>query len=820
MLRALCITLLLSTAAISTITAQKRDTIVLSDTVARISFVDKVREIGKKAETNSLSRFETDIITGKQNELIESIKKKTLQAKEYLKGGIDTIDIHNEFRKIESKLVIAGDGVFTNKSPAQTFRNLSTTYNILHELLNRANAQKDRLDKYQKKLDNFMYEIDSLSSNPILFKLPPDSAIVITYLQKVVNLTNETAPVDSMLKKAIADVHGLQKQVNADVNQLAANLEEIERYEQHLSARISEREFSNLGGAIHHKRPVSEIVKISLTKAQIILWFYAKNNWGKILLTLMIIGTLTFFLKSIKKSFKIAGQLHPEYEGQLVLRYPFLSSLIAVLNLAQFFFPAPPFIFSSLFWIISAIALNVICISVTTKFWLSVWRIMLALFLCACINNLFLQVTNLERAGMALLALAGCISGTIIILKGINRVPREKLIFYFIGWMVFLEISSLIANIFGRHNLANSLFSSGYFNVIIGYLFLWTMRLLDEMFVLTYKIYIGQERKLFSINFERLGQRVPLFLYVLLFIGWFILFGRNFYEFRLIADPFLSFLYSDRTIGDFTYSISGILIFFLIIACSLMLSKIVSFFASDKILEKYTVSQDRKANAGSWLLLVRVAILIIGFLLAFAATGLPMERITLVLGALGVGIGFGMQTLVNNLVSGLIIAFEKPVNVGDIVEINGRSGMVKSIGFRSCIISRFEGADVVIPNGDILNAQLINWTLGGSIMRVDLFVKIAHGPDLISVKKLLTDMLTDFEHVLALPQPTVYLYEFSNNVVNVKISFWVHDFRDSTAIKSEVIQAMDLLFKEHNIIIPLPQQELRISNNDADEKKG
>ncbi len=110
----------------------------------------------------------------------------------------------------------------------------------------------------------------------------------------------------------------------------------------------------------------------------------------------------------------------------------------------------------------------------------------------------------------------------------------------------------------------------------------------------------------------------------------------------------------------------------------MVVSKIVSFFASGNYSSKG--GQDTgKAGIGSWLLLVRIAIISIGLFLAFAAAGIPMDKITLILGALGVGIGFGLQTLVNNLVSGLIIAFEKPVNVGDIVEVAGKGGLLNRL---------------------------------------------------------------------------------------------------------------------------------------------
>jgi small-conductance mechanosensitive channel len=161
-----------------------------------------------------------------------------------------------------------------------------------------------------------------------------------------------------------------------------------------------------------------------------------------------------------------------------------------------------------------------------------------------------------------------------------------------------------------------------------------------------------------------------------------------------------------------------------------------------------------------------------GLFLAIAATGVPVDRITIILGALSVGVGLGLQALVNNLVSGLIIAFEKPVNVGDQVEIEGRSGRIKSIGFRSSIVSTFDGADVIIPNGDLLKAHLVNWTLGKSRRRADLPVGVAFGTDLQKTKKLLEELMAEDKRILPYPSPVVLFQQFSSSSIDIKLFFW------------------------------------------------
>jgi small-conductance mechanosensitive channel len=156
---------------------------------------------------------------------------------------------------------------------------------------------------------------------------------------------------------------------------------------------------------------------------------------------------------------------------------------------------------------------------------------------------------------------------------------------------------------------------------------------------------------------------------------------------------------------------------------------------------------------GSWLLLIRIFIISLGLFLAFAASGIPLDKITIIIGALGVGVGLGLQGLVNNLVSGLIIAFEKPVNVGDSIEINNKAGKMKSIGFRSSVVALEDGAHLIIPNGDLLSQHLVNWTMGKNNMRIMIKVSVAHDTDLDKAKQILNKILESEDRILQYPVP-------------------------------------------------------------------
>lgn len=799
------------------VSAQQQDTSQkMQPPKVKLNFVARMNQIGKQETVNSIAKFEATKIAIRQDQLLEDIKVTTHFAKEYLKGGIDTLGMNTELKKVQQWYAIAGDGIFTNKGTAKSYRDLVTSSKILSELLSISGGRKSQLDRHHKYLVDFQYKLDSLSGDTLLYEFPSDSVAVSRYLNRIRAAAYEVNPTDTALNEASIHVYDLQTQVNLIVNKISSSLDEIEGYQQELSGKTFEREFANLGGAIENARPFSEILHFSQAKGGLIFLFYAQNNRGKILLIFFLIIALTYFLKGLKRILIAENVLRADFAGQLILRYPLLSSIVIILNLFQFIFAAPPFIFNAIFWMLSAISLTFIFRNFITKYGMNVWLIFLLLFLFACADNLILQASRTERWGMLILGIAGVIAGSIIVTSDRKKEFREKLIIYFIGFVVILDLISIIANIFGRYNLSKTLLTSGYFNVIIGILFLWTVRLINEGLSIAFSIYTRQEKKLFYINFELVGKQVHPLFYVFLFVGWFILFMRNFFVYKLISEPLKQFLLAERVIGDYAFTIGKILAFFMIMAIAVIISRVVSFFASDRSSDTGTDITEQKAGVGSWLLLIRITIISLGLFIAFAAAGIPMDRITIILGALGVGIGFGLQPLANNLISGLIVSFEKPVNVGDIIEINGQSGTMKSIGFRSSILSTWDGAEIIIPNGDLLNAHLINWTMGNPRRRVDIIVGVSYGTDLHLAKHVVSDLLKNDERIYKYPAPNVLVIGFNNSSIDLKVLFWVRHIREMWALKSDIITAIDVAFKENGIVIPFPQQDLHIRSGMPD----
>jgi small-conductance mechanosensitive channel len=375
-----------------------------------------------------------------------------------------------------------------------------------------------------------------------------------------------------------------------------------------------------------------------------------------------------------------------------------------------------------------------------------------------------------------------------------------------------------LANLYGRSNLSKTCFTTGFFNVVLAVSFFWSLRLLNQGFSLASKAYSVPGKKLFKINFDRAGDKAPPLFFVFLFVGWFILFARNFYMFTLIAEPIKNFIVEKRTIGEFSFTVGSIFKFFFILYLAGMTSRMVSFFATSTPAEFN--SNNRKGGIGSWLLIIRIAIVSIGLLLAFAAIGVPMDRLTIILSALSVGVGFGLQSLVNNLVSGLIISFEKPVSVGDIVDVGGQYGTIKSIGFRSSIIVTPLGSQVVIPNGELLSQHLINWTHDNNFRRVDVTLGVAYGTNLEKAIQILKELPAKDQRVLSNPPVNVIVTQFNSSSIDMRLSFWVRDIREWLSVQSDIILLIDNAFKENKIEIPLPQQDIRIRSISQEQVDG
>jgi small-conductance mechanosensitive channel len=199
--------------------------------------------------------------------------------------------------------------------------------------------------------------------------------------------------------------------------------------------------------------------------------------------------------------------------------------------------------------------------------------------------------------------------------------------------------------------------------------------------------------------------------------------------------------------------------------------------------------------------LIRYGLLLAGFFAALAALGLDLTRLTVLVSAFGLGLGFGMQQIINNFVSGLILLFERPVQVGDLVQLQDLVGEVQRIGIRASLVRTLEGAEVIIPNSDLIQSQVTNWTLSDRKRRVTLEIGVTYGTEAGRVLELLVEVAKRDPRVVTDPSPEALFVGFGASSLDFQLRFWTEDVQ-WLRVKSDIGVALQTTLREAGIGVP------------------
>ncbi len=258
--------------------------------------------------------------------------------------------------------------------------------------------------------------------------------------------------------------------------------------------------------------------------------------------------------------------------------------------------------------------------------------------------------------------------------------------------------------------------------------------------------------------------------------------------------------------GSLAISLGDVLTFVLTLWAAWALSRLIRFALEADVLTRF---ETRRGVAHAVARTAQYVILLLGFFAAAAAAGIDMNRFAVLAGAFGVGIGFGLQNIVNNFVSGLILLYERPIQVGDSIDVGGVFGDVQRIGVRSSTLRTWDGAEVIVPNATLISERVTNWTLSDRSRRVDLAVGVAYGSDPHAVLELLLRCARQHGAVLAQPEPCALLLGFGDSALAFELRFWTHLDR-FLPVKSEIALAVHDALAAAGIAIPFPQRDLHL----------
>lgn len=275
----------------------------------------------------------------------------------------------------------------------------------------------------------------------------------------------------------------------------------------------------------------------------------------------------------------------------------------------------------------------------------------------------------------------------------------------------------------------------------------------------------------------------------------------------------MSWLESAQRIIDFQLFQLGnnpITVLHVILALSALLATYILARSSRRMLTQYVLVEVEPAPRYVIVRFTQYFIWLVGLWITVELLNVDLTALTVVAGALGIGIGFGLQNVVNNLVSGVVLLLEQPVRFRDRISIENVEGQVENINFRSTTVLTNDNVSIIVPNSQLINQAVINWSHGDPRIRVHVPVGVAYGSDAEKVTEVLYEVARAEEDVLTSPDPEVRFLEFGDSSLDFELLVWSDEPPNYHRLRSKLNYAIDAAFRNEGIEIPFPQRDLHL----------
>ena len=743
--------------------------------------------------------------------------------------------IQNSINKLNSSAIIHPPRIDTveilrklvliNNSHEMIRRNLeynSLVVRLRHvsDLRNELTAEILNLQRLQKKVVQYNnYLLKEISGAMVVqkeidyFYTYADSTIISIYKPEIELLDSTIVQTNNYFTSRLLTL----VKIEDSINNTGLRLQQSNRYAQSLLHTIDVNYMKASlppiwkAGISDYPHTFVETIKETVRQTYESIMFFLKHNVTRLILyriLIFIIALLPVHYFRKNKTHRLTG-IHTQ---KYLQKYPTLSSIIMGLAVAPLIFTHAPYAFLDLIFLSLTVCVSIIYIKEHDYISRTPFYIILASLIILTLVNFF---TSPTFAGRIVYSLA------ILLLIPMNRIRRDRaahatekrklgLIVYS---LLILQLSfGWVLIIFGYYPQGRQFFLGAIDAFVLALILSVTVfTFIDYLRILTFMI--NKRSKSYRIDHQIIEKKLKRIIIILAVIYFIISYLKNLNLFDELADFLVLWINEPRQLGESVFTYKSILLFVGIAFAAMYIANLINQ-AIETEDDKRQFKQ--RTTLGSIKLIVRFLIITIGFLIGIIASGIPLTQITVLMGALGVGIGFGLQNIFNNLVSGLIIAIEKPVSVGDMVELGTDTGWIKEIGIRASNMQTFEGAEIIVPNGEIISNRVTNWTLSNKRRRLEIILGVAYKSNPHQVKELLMAILHNHPEILKLPDPDIYFTSLGESSLNFTLNFWISDFVEGKRIRSEVLFSIFDVLKENGIEIPFPQRDLHLRSVDQD----
>ena len=758
----------------------------------------KVSEIPAKLEVAQtyLAKLKADIIS--PDELTKSKKELETVNKSYniLRKQTDSLNLETEYsttlKEFRQKWI-------AHKKKISDWASIVT-------------SRTEKLDETKKDLLNTKEIWDRT------YKLALEAKAPAELINSIRDLTNTLNRTELDLTKEINSSLSLQTKLseqNIDVDLTLSKIEDLlKENERDVFAQNAPRiweSFSTIEDSTGLTDQFGKIWKSYLRTAD----EFIENNKDRIiqdfilfLFFVLIIYTLRFVSKNIKERDDKVSLAIKLFER------PISTAFLIFLLFTVLFYEDAPDIFFNIMRILVVFPLLRILVHILKP----VLRIPLFYFCGLVILQQFMTSsgsgTPVERALLlivTILTLLGLIWFILnkIPMKAFEQVANQSRALFISKLSIIIISLAIISNILG-YVMLGVVIVNGMLNSTYGIILLITAALaLNALIVISLQTKPAQKINIIRNQGSIIKITLAKIINVAVFIWSLYMIMKNFF----IKDEVIGWLEETLgrvwEIGNLKISIGNILLFFISIWLAVQIARFVRFVLEGDVLPRLNLARGVPGAISS---IMTYLIIGFGIIIAMVTAGIDLSSFALLAGALGVGIGFGLQDIVRNFISGLILIFERPIQIGDAVQVDDISGRVLKIGIRSSIIKTWQGAEVIVPNGNLISNKLVNWTLSDQLRRIDIKTGVAYGTDVKRVMQTLLKCATDHQQILTKPAPYVLFNDFAESYLEFELRCWTSNYTDWIFIKSEIMVAIDEAFAREKIVIPFPQRDLHLKS--------
>lgn len=643
---------------------------------------------------------------------------------------------------------------------------------------------QDVLDKINDRYDDLSGYLVDIGELGIRWKLTEKMAdtvdLPVQISERITVFANETDVVREAINTHLDDLSMVKNRVEKELKQVGYVRAEINDLSTTQAKNIFSQDAKPLFQALGEDTAnFKTVFKIGLKNDLLVLKKFTVDNSNNVFYHVLfsLLFILVLFAMRIH-FFKHGLDKLDEYEKAIsVFRNPVLSGMAVGVIFSVFFYDDYPRIFVDSMVILSIIPAVILLPKLLYQH-LKFFAYFLILLVFFFVSANFLSGSQSEQRLFVLIASIIGIAGFTYALwpkspmRKALKGTRLGFFLYVIALFAFILLLSLIFNLRGSYQLSVLLSGGVVHSLLVGIAVFISVSVIKAFLTVVIGTGLYGKLNLLLRHKEQALRWLNGILNVLGIYFWLRAVLTGFALLNPFIEAYTEFIDQSWTFGEVTLSMTNVVDFVGVLLIFWVISNIVNLIIKDEILSRFDVRKGLPLAIG---ILSRYVILFLGFVLAMAAAGISLSKLSILLGALGVGIGFGLQGIVSNLVSGLVIIFERPVHIGDVVTAGSLEGSVIEIGLRSSRIRTWEGAEVIVPNNNLVTNNITNWTYSDKRRRVERIVLIESGPNPRDVKTVIDKVVKQQKGLIDDDQAQAYFLGFENNALKFRVLLWMYD---------------------------------------------